>query len=61
MNNVLSRIDNIEGSQDKKDQVKGQAKAFRAFCYLNLASFISIVIKRQNSFNGTNLYPAGHY
>lgn len=39
MNNVLSRIDNIEGSQDKKDQVKGQAKAFRAFCYLNLASF----------------------
>ncbi|KGO08209.1 RagB/SusD family nutrient uptake outer membrane protein [Elizabethkingia bruuniana] len=39
MNNVLSRIDNIEGSQEKKDQVKGQAKAFRAFCYLNLASF----------------------
>ena len=34
MNNVLSRIDNIEGSQDKKDQVKGQAKAFRAFVIL---------------------------
>ncbi|MEY8758596.1 RagB/SusD family nutrient uptake outer membrane protein [Chryseobacterium tongliaoense] len=39
MNNVISRIDGVEGSQEKKDQVKGQAKALRAFCYLNLASF----------------------
>lgn len=39
MNNVIARIDGVEGSQDKKDQVKGQAKALRAFCYLNLASF----------------------
>lgn len=39
MNNVISRIDGVEGSQSKKDQVKGQAKALRAFCYLNLASF----------------------
>lgn len=39
MNNVISRIDGVEGSQTKKDQVKGQAKALRAFCYLNLASF----------------------
>lgn len=39
MNNVISRIDRVEGSQSKKDQVKGQAKALRAFCYLNLASF----------------------
>ncbi|MDC8106353.1 RagB/SusD family nutrient uptake outer membrane protein [Chryseobacterium sp. B21-037] len=38
MNNVISRIDGVEGSQSKKDQVKGQAKALRAFCYLNLAS-----------------------
>src|ERR1700750_1250072 len=39
MNNVIARIDQTEGSQAKKDQVKGQAKALRAFCYLNLASF----------------------
>lgn len=39
MNNVISRIDEVEGSPAKKDQVKGQAKALRAFCYLNLASF----------------------
>ena len=39
MNNVITRIDQTEGSQAKKDQVKGQAKALRAFCYLNLASF----------------------
>ncbi|WP_433627018.1 RagB/SusD family nutrient uptake outer membrane protein [Chryseobacterium cucumeris] len=39
MNNVITRIDGTEGSQEKKDQVKGQAKALRAFCYLNLASF----------------------
>ncbi|MFN1219562.1 RagB/SusD family nutrient uptake outer membrane protein [Chryseobacterium kwangjuense] len=39
MNNVITRIDQTEGSQEKKNQVKGQAKALRAFCYLNLASF----------------------
>lgn len=39
MNNVISRIDETTGSEAKKDQVKGQAKALRAFCYLNLASF----------------------
>ncbi|MDH6251955.1 hypothetical protein M2347_001682 [Chryseobacterium sp. H1D6B] len=39
MNNVITRIDGTEGTQAKKDQVKGQAKTLRAFCYLNLASF----------------------
>ncbi|MEJ5103045.1 RagB/SusD family nutrient uptake outer membrane protein [Chryseobacterium sp. MYb328] len=39
MNNVIAKIDAAEGSQTKKDQVKGQAKALRAFCYLNIASF----------------------
>lgn len=39
MNNVITKIDATEGSQEKKDQVKGQAKTLRAFCYLNLASF----------------------
>ncbi|CAM2964180.1 RagB/SusD family nutrient uptake outer membrane protein [Chryseobacterium flavum] len=39
MNNVIAKIDGTKGSQEKKDQVKGQAKALRAFCYLNLASF----------------------
>ncbi|REC49013.1 RagB/SusD family nutrient uptake outer membrane protein [Chryseobacterium pennipullorum] len=39
MNNVITRIDGTEGSQEKKNQVKGQAKALRAFCYLNIASF----------------------
>ncbi|KMQ68286.1 carbohydrate-binding protein SusD [Chryseobacterium sp. FH2] len=39
MNNVIARIDATEGSQEKKNQVKGQAKTLRAFCYLNLASF----------------------
>ncbi|PWN68301.1 RagB/SusD family nutrient uptake outer membrane protein [Chryseobacterium phosphatilyticum] len=39
MNNVITKIDGTEGSQEKKNQVKGQAKALRAFCYLNIASF----------------------
>lgn len=39
MNNVITKIDAAEGSQEKKNQVKGQAKTLRAFCYLNLASF----------------------
>jgi len=38
MNNVITKIDAAEGSQDKKNQVKGQAKTLRAFCYLNIAS-----------------------
>ncbi|MFZ4930785.1 RagB/SusD family nutrient uptake outer membrane protein [Chryseobacterium sp. Mn2064] len=39
MNNVIAKIDGTEGSQEKKNQVKAQAKALRAFCYLNIASF----------------------
>lgn len=39
MNNVIAKIDAAEGSTEKKNQVKGQARALRAFCYLNLASF----------------------
>ncbi|SHM15618.1 RagB/SusD family nutrient uptake outer membrane protein [Chryseobacterium polytrichastri] len=42
MNNVITKIDAAEGSQDKKNQVKGQAKTLRAFCYLNLASFYQL-------------------
>jgi hypothetical protein len=42
MNNVIAKIDAAEGSQEKKNQVKGQAKALRAFCYLNLASFYQL-------------------
>jgi len=38
-NNVITRIDAAEGSDEKKAQVKGQAQALRAFCYLNLASY----------------------
>lgn len=42
MNNVITKIDAAEGSQDKKNHVKGQAKTLRAFCYLNLASFYQL-------------------
>ncbi|OPC04485.1 carbohydrate-binding protein SusD [Elizabethkingia meningoseptica] len=49
MNNVLNRIDATEGSQEKKNQVKGQAKAFRAFCYLNLASFYQFSYQKDKS------------
>ncbi|PRD55896.1 RagB/SusD family nutrient uptake outer membrane protein [Sphingobacterium gobiense] len=38
-NNVIHRVDAAEGSDEDKELLKGQAKALRAFCYLNLASF----------------------
>ncbi|GAA4785308.1 RagB/SusD family nutrient uptake outer membrane protein [Olivibacter ginsenosidimutans] len=38
-NNVITRVDASEGSEEKKAQVKGQAQALRAFCYLNLATY----------------------
>lgn len=38
-NNVIHKVDAAEGSDADKEYLKGQAKALRAFCYLNLASF----------------------
>lgn len=38
-NNVIHKVDAAEGSEQDKNILKGQAKALRAFCYLNLASF----------------------
>lgn len=49
MNNVIARIDDTEGSQEKKNQVKGQAKALRAFCYLNIASFYQLSYLKDKS------------
>lgn len=49
MNNVLAKIDAAEGSAGKKNQVKGQAKALRAFCYLNLAGFYQFSYLRDKS------------
>lgn len=38
-NNVIHKVDAAEGSDEDKAVLKGQAKALRAFAYLNLASF----------------------
>jgi len=38
-NNVISKVDQAEGTQQEKDILKGQAKALRAFAYFNLASY----------------------
>ena len=38
-NNVIHKVDAAEGSDTDKELLKGQAKALRAFCYFNLASF----------------------
>lgn len=39
MNNVIAKVDQATGDDAKKAQLKGQAKALRAFCYLNLATY----------------------
>lgn len=38
-NNVIAKVDQAEGDQKDKDMLKGQAKALRAFAYLNLATY----------------------
>jgi hypothetical protein len=38
-NNVVAKVDGAEGRIEDKNRLKGQAKALRAFAYLNLASF----------------------
>ena len=38
-NNVIAKVDAAAGDEVKKAQLKGQAKALRAFCYLNLATY----------------------
>lgn len=38
-NNVIAKVDEAEGEQRDKDLLKGQAKALRAFSYLNLATY----------------------
>ncbi|MFC6099538.1 RagB/SusD family nutrient uptake outer membrane protein [Olivibacter domesticus] len=38
-NNVIAKVDAAEGDARKKAQLKGQAEALRAFCYLNLATY----------------------
>lgn len=38
-NNVIAKVDGAEGPTADKNRLKGQAKALRAFAYLNLASF----------------------
>lgn len=38
-NNIIAKVDNATGDEDKKQRLKGQAYALRANCYLTLASF----------------------
>lgn len=41
-NNVIIKIDNVEGDADLKKRIKSQAYALRGYMYLNLASFYSL-------------------
>ena len=39
VNNVINTIDDIEGDQTRKNQLKGEALAIRALCYFDLVRF----------------------
>ena len=43
-NNIITKIDQTEGSSEDKARIKGQAYALRGYMYLNLASFYSTAI-----------------
>lgn len=43
-NNIITKVDQTEGSNEDKARIKGQAYALRGYMYLNLASFYSTAI-----------------
>ncbi|WP_165021715.1 MULTISPECIES: RagB/SusD family nutrient uptake outer membrane protein [unclassified Dysgonomonas] len=42
MNNIIARIDGVEGKPETKARVKAQALALRGYIYLNMASFYAL-------------------
>ena len=56
LNDILYNIDGITGSQDEKNDVKGQALALRGYLYSNLLTYFG-EIPVSNSDRGTSFYP----
>lgn len=46
VNGIIKNIDNVEGSQEEKNRIKGQALATRGFAYMVLATHYSFAIDK---------------
>jgi len=55
-NNIITRIDASTGSQEKKDQIKGQALALRADSYLTLATFYQFTYLKDPEAKAVPIY-----
>ena len=63
-NNILANIDNASGTQEDKDNIKGQSLAIRAYAYFYLVNFLQHTYKGNESKPGVPVYteptPEGH-
>lgn len=55
-NNIITKIDASVGSQEKKDQIKGQALALRANSYLTLATFYQFTYLKDPEAKAVPIY-----
>jgi len=55
-NNVIAKVDGVTGDVADKNFLKGQAKALRAFIYLNLASFYQFSYLKDKSAKAVPIY-----
>lgn len=55
-NNIITKIDASAGSQEKKDQIKGQALALRANSYLTLATFYQFTYLKDPEAKAVPIY-----
>ncbi len=51
-NNILANIDNAQGAQKDKDEIKGQAYVYRAWAYFGLIQFYQFTYKGHESAPG---------
>ncbi len=58
-NNILDNIDAAEGPEEEKNDIKGQAYAYRAWAYLNLVQFYQFTYRQNSSAPGVPVYTHG--
>jgi len=55
-NNILDNIDAADGPEEEKNDIKGQAYAYRAWAYLNLVQFYQFTYRQGSSAPGVPVY-----
>jgi len=58
-NNILDNIDAADGPEEERNDIKGQALAYRAWAYLNLVQFYQFTYRQNPSAPGVPIYTRG--